>query len=814
MPRKGRRNPKDAVANEGTSPENPLDLQPHEKRLAAFEVRNGILTCALIQSPSKVNPLELEATLRYSITSITEKFTSEKLKELLPNPETFLIITTEESYPQITAIKKAGLDVMIIERARAIYYAHTQEAGREPCLVVSTEADHTSCSLIVNGGVVAKQQDARDLSHVGIWRNYVESQQNLARTIEFYSLRDPTFEPTLFETFLSVWKRGKGVTVGKYSFSEQIDVTSSLASFRKLIDAADPKGSARVVVLSDWAASHSNLGILLRPEFRVVGDNSSRAFTQAFEGLVLFGLNELSKSERPELRVSKKKVTLGSVTKGTPLRADFKIQNTGGGILHAKVIPSDAWLKVTPDAVTCGKGQGQAVVIEAESSALAAGVTHPSQIEIEWSDGVSLKQERIPVSVEILAPSVVLTGVKKLIPKRKAVVASTPVTSAALGAEQPKPEALPEPMPESPTGQPLAGPILEAAQDRKPLQVLGRVMLVAVLVGAVILFLALWRPHAPVPVSRDPANTKAASPTPENGSLTVANPPVASAEPSTTVANSAATPLDLSNQNNTTPTDGLNSQLAVLTLYANTDDVRASVDGTDVILGRRYEVKSFKLAPGQHSIKATKEGYTSWETSLELSQGSSRTLNIALQQTQAAVSEPTLLPSQIALGYEQRATELFSHQRYDEAIGECNSGLAKDPTSESLLRLKRRIEKAKEILAKSTDTNRSQGGEHSSTTPVGAPKPQPDRIEPAVMISKSSITYPLAAKNAKVSGTVVVAVTIDEQGRVTSARATDGPAMLRNAAIDAAKQCRFRPAREGGRPVPSSMSVNFNFVLN
>jgi TonB family protein len=338
-------------------------------------------------------------------------------------------------------------------------------------------------------------------------------------------------------------------------------------------------------------------------------------------------------------------------------------------------------------------------------------------------------------------------------------------------------------------------------------------MLVAMLVGAVILFLALWRPHALAPVSSNSATPKAPSPTSENGNLTVANPPVASAEPSTTVASSAPSPLDLSNQNNTTP-DNSNSQMAVLTLYANTDDVHASVDGTNVTLGRRYEVRTFRLAPGQHSVKATKEGYTSWETSLELSQGSSRTLNIVLQQTQTAVAEPTLLPSQIALGYERRATELFNHQRYDEAIGECNSGLAVDPTNESLLRLKGKIEKAKEILAKPRDTNRLQGVENSSPTPVSTPKPPPERIEPAVMISKASIAYPLAAKNARVAGTVVVAVSIDEQGRVTSARAVDGPVMLRSAAVDAAKRCTFRPARRGAQPVASSTLVNFNFVLN
>jgi TonB family protein len=816
MSRKGRKIQKDLVCDEeAPSVVSAPDLDAQEKRLVAFEVRNAELTCALIQSPSKVNPLDLEATLRESIIPITQGLTSEKLKKLIPNPENCFVLTTEESYPQVMFVKKAGFDVMTIERASAIYYAHKQESDRKPCLVLSTEADRTSCSLIVNGGVVAKQQDSRDLSHAGIWRNYVESHQNLARTIGFYSARDPTFEPALMETFVSVWKRGKGVTVGKYSFSDEIDMSSSLAAFRKLIGATDPEGNARLVVLSDWAALHCNLGILLRREFRVVGDdNPSRAFAQAFDGLVLFGLNELANRERPQLKLSKKELTLGRIAKGTPARADFKIENTGRGILQARLTPGNSWLKVTPEAVTCGKGRGQAVVVEAETSGLAAGVTHPTQIEIGWSDGINLRENKISVSLEVVEPPVILTVVKKLIPKSKVVLAPAAVTSEAPSERQPEPNVLPERMPESPADQPTAGSIVEMAHEGNSLQVVGRVILVVLLVGAVILFFALWRPNPLAPISGNSTSPKDPSPTSENGNLPVANPSPAAAESNPAAATSSPSPFDVSDPNIMTPSDSPNSQMAVLTFYANTDNVHVSLDGNEVLLGKPYEVKTFRLAPGQHSVKARKAGYTSWEDSFELTQGSSRTLNIVLQMAQTAVAEPTLAPSQIARGYEGRATELFSHQRYDDAISECNSGLSVDPTNESLLRLKGKIEKAKEILAKARDYERSQAVENSSPIPVTTPKPPPDLFEPAVMISKTSIAYPPVAKNARVSGTVVVAVTIDEQGGVVSAKALDGPEMLRGAAVNAAKRCRFRPARQGGKPIASSTSVNFNFVLN
>src|SRR5258708_27515446 len=125
MPRKGRKIQKDLPSEEAPLElDLTLNLQTDENRLAAFELRNGVLTLALIQSPSKVQSHNLDAILRQSITPLKEGLTQTRLNKLIPEFETCLILATKESYPQIAAIKKAELDLIVIERSLAIYYAH------------------------------------------------------------------------------------------------------------------------------------------------------------------------------------------------------------------------------------------------------------------------------------------------------------------------------------------------------------------------------------------------------------------------------------------------------------------------------------------------------------------------------------------------------------------------------------------------------------------------------------------------------------------------------------------------------------------
>lgn len=71
---------------------------------------------------------------------------------------------------------------------------------------------------------------------------------------------------------------------------------------------------------------------------------------------------------------------------------------------------------------------------------------------------------------------------------------------------------------------------------------------------------------------------------------------------------------------------------------------------------------------------------------------------------------------------------------------------------------------------------------------------------------------PVWPKEARgVTGTVVVKVLINEEGRVFEAVALSGPEELRPAAVEAAYKARFTPARLSGQPVRASSTLSFKF---
>jgi TonB family protein len=79
-------------------------------------------------------------------------------------------------------------------------------------------------------------------------------------------------------------------------------------------------------------------------------------------------------------------------------------------------------------------------------------------------------------------------------------------------------------------------------------------------------------------------------------------------------------------------------------------------------------------------------------------------------------------------------------------------------------------------------------------------------------ISLPQPDYPAAAKAAGVVGTVVVRVTIDEQGNVTGAQAVSGPPQLHQTSINAALQAKFAPTVLVGEPVQVIGIITYNFV--
>jgi protein TonB len=62
--------------------------------------------------------------------------------------------------------------------------------------------------------------------------------------------------------------------------------------------------------------------------------------------------------------------------------------------------------------------------------------------------------------------------------------------------------------------------------------------------------------------------------------------------------------------------------------------------------------------------------------------------------------------------------------------------------------------------------------------------------------------YPESARQAGITGVVLVELTVGMDGRVTAAKVLRGAQPLHQAALDAARQWRYEPELLNGKPVP------------
>jgi outer membrane biosynthesis protein TonB len=86
----------------------------------------------------------------------------------------------------------------------------------------------------------------------------------------------------------------------------------------------------------------------------------------------------------------------------------------------------------------------------------------------------------------------------------------------------------------------------------------------------------------------------------------------------------------------------------------------------------------------------------------------------------------------------------------------------------------------------------------------------PGLVPPSV-VKEAPPEYPLIARTGRITGGVMVTAVVDEQGRVTQARALSGNAVLRKPAVDQVNSRIYRPARKDGVAVKVRITVLVTF---
>ena len=109
------------------------------------------------------------------------------------------------------------------------------------------------------------------------------------------------------------------------------------------------------------------------------------------------------------------------------------------------------------------------------------------------------------------------------------------------------------------------------------------------------------------------------------------------------------------------------------------------------------------------------------------------------------------------------------------------------------------------------DTNKSSE-EYTAALKMKKIKQEEGGIQGSA-VSKVNPEYPAVAKAAGVQGPVQVTVVIDEQGNVISSQPVSGHPLLREAAIKAANEWKFKPSQVNGQPVKVEGNLKFNFTL-
>lgn len=111
-------------------------------------------------------------------------------------------------------------------------------------------------------------------------------------------------------------------------------------------------------------------------------------------------------------------------------------------------------------------------------------------------------------------------------------------------------------------------------------------------------------------------------------------------------------------------------------------------------------------------------------------------------------------------------------------------------------------------------------GTNLAAPPAIAPLPAPaapskigGQIQQAEVVSRVNPEYPLAARQSRLQGSVVVSAIVATDGRIKSVKAVSGPPMLQNSAMAAVKQWIYKPALLNGSPVESETRVELKFTL-
>jgi len=222
------------------------------------------------------------------------------------------------------------------------------------------------------------------------------------------------------------------------------------------------------------------------------------------------------------------------------------------------------------------------------------------------------------------------------------------------------------------------------------------------------------------------------------------------------------------------------------------------------------------------------------ESSIYFSRGLAYFNNKSFNPAIADFDKVIELDPKEAMAYFKRGNALEKVGNFEKALGDYQKAAELDPDNEPAKTAFLRLQAA--LPTKQTPTTQTTPNTTTQTTPNKTvaqnnetvtpnkenttPTQNPSTVNSDIMnfgalnrfATRLAIpVYPAIERQRNVEGLVTVEISLDEEGRVLSVKATSGPKGLRMAAEDAVRKSKFKPVVVGDKPVKATGFINFNF---
>src|SRR5881397_3603772 len=114
------------------------------------------------------------------------------------------------------------------------------------------------------------------------------------------------------------------------------------------------------------------------------------------------------------------------------------------------------------------------------------------------------------------------------------------------------------------------------------------------------------------------------------------------------------------------------------------------------------------------------------------------------------------------------------------------------------------------LVASSSNPARGQE-QRRAVKPQREPIRVGGNVQESKLVHRVEPVYPPEARAARISGVVILQVTVSEAGDVSDARTLRGHPLLDGAAVEAVRQWRYSPTLLNGEPVPVIATVSIAF---